>query len=69
MTRFGTLIAVEARVGLASGLRRAVHPGTTGPLAIDTTTGAVLAWTRVTRLPSDIVTIEALDEGPTGGDP
>jgi hypothetical protein len=46
-----------------------VHPGTTGPLAIDTTTGEVLAWTRVTRLPSDIVTIEALDEGPTGGDP
>ena len=44
-------------------------PGKTGPLAIDTITGEVLAGTRVARLPHDIVTIETLDEGPTGGDP
>jgi len=63
-----TLIAVEVRVGLASGVRRATHPGKTRPLAIDTTTGEVLARTRVARLPHDIVTIETLDERPTGGD-
>jgi len=63
-----TLIAVEARIGLGSGVKRATPPGTTGPLAINTTTGEVLAWIRVDRLPSDIMTIEALDEGPTGGD-
>jgi len=62
------LIAVEARVGLVSGVRRATHPGKTRPLAIDTTTGEVLAGTRVAHLPHDIVTIEPLDEGPTGGD-
>jgi hypothetical protein len=63
------LIAVKARVGLVSGARRAMYPGTTGPLAIDTTTGEVLAGTRVDRLPHNSMTIEALDEGPTGGDP
>jgi len=36
---------------------------------IETTTGDVLAWIRVDRLPYDIMTIEALDEGLTGGDP
>jgi hypothetical protein len=50
-------------------VRRATYPGTTGPLAIDTTTGEVQVGTRVKRLPHDNVTIEALDEGPTGGDP
>jgi hypothetical protein len=49
-------------------VKRATPPGTTGPLAINTTTGEVLAWIRVDRLPSDIMTIEALDEGPTGDD-
>jgi hypothetical protein len=49
-------------------VKRATHPGTTGPLAIDTTTGGVLTGTRVTRLSHDIVTIETLNEGPTGGD-
>jgi hypothetical protein len=63
------LIAVKARVGLVSGARRATYPGTTGSLAIDTTTGEVLAGTRVNRLPHNSMTIEALDEGPTGGDP
>ena len=63
-----TLIALEARVGLVSGVRRATHPGKTGLLAIETITGEVLAGTRVERLPYDIMTIEALDEGPTGGD-
>jgi hypothetical protein len=50
-------------------VRRATYPGTTGPLAIDTTTGEVRVGTRVERLPYDIITLEALDEGPTGGDP
>jgi hypothetical protein len=63
-----TLIAVEARVGLVSGVRRATHPGTIGLLAIETMTGEVLAWTRVERLPLDIVTIKPLDKGLTGGD-
>jgi hypothetical protein len=49
-------------------VRRATHSGKTRPLAIDTTTGEVLAGTRVNRLPYDIMTFEALDEGPTGGD-
>jgi hypothetical protein len=34
-----TLIAVEARVRLVSGVRRATHPGKTGLLAIETITG------------------------------
>jgi hypothetical protein len=63
-----TLIAVEARVGLVSGVRRATHPGKTGLLAIETITGEVLAWTHVERLLHDIVTIKPLDKGPTGGD-
>ena len=63
-----TLIAVEARVGLVSGVRRATHPGKTGLLAIDTTTGEVLAWTHVERFLHDIATIKPLDKGPTGGD-
>jgi hypothetical protein len=49
-------------------VRRATPPGTTGLLAIDTITGEVRAWTRVARLPYDIVTIETLDEASTGGD-
>jgi hypothetical protein len=49
-------------------MRRATYPGTTGPLAIDTTTGEVRVGTRVARLPHDIVTIETLDEASTGGD-
>ena len=49
-------------------MRRATHSGTTRPLAIDTTTGEVLAGTRVNRLPYDILTFEVPDEGPTGGD-
>jgi hypothetical protein len=44
-------------------------PGTTGPLAIETLTGEVLAGTRIAPLPHDIATIEALAEGPTGADP
>jgi hypothetical protein len=44
-------------------------PGTTGPLAIETTTGDVLACLRVEHVSHDIATMEALDEGPTGGDP
>jgi hypothetical protein len=63
-----TLIAVEARIGLGSGVRRATHPGTIELLAITSITGEMLVRTRVERLPPDIVTIEALDEGPTGGD-
>jgi hypothetical protein len=43
-------------------------PGPTGPLAIDTTTGEGRAGTRVVALPHDILTIEPLDEGSTGGD-
>jgi len=48
-------------------VKRATYPGTTGPLAIDTTTGEVLTETRVTRLSHDIVTIETLDKASTGG--
>jgi hypothetical protein len=47
---------------------RATHPDTTGSRAIETITGEVLAWTRVERLPHDVVTIKPLDKGPTGGD-
>jgi hypothetical protein len=63
-----TLIAVEARVGLVSGVRRTTHPGKTGLLAIETITGEVLAWTHIEHLLHDIVTIKPLDKGPTGGD-
>jgi hypothetical protein len=49
-------------------VRRATHSGKTRPPAIDITTGEVLAGTRVNHLPYDIMTFEALDEGPTGGD-
>jgi hypothetical protein len=60
--------AVEARIRLVSGVRRATHPGTTGPPAIETITGDVLVCLRVERVSPDIATIEPLDEGPTGGD-
>jgi hypothetical protein len=50
-------------------VQRATSPGTTGPLAIDATTGEVLVGIRVARLPHDLVTIEPLDEETTGGDP
>jgi hypothetical protein len=63
-----TLITVEARVGLGSGVKRATYPGTIGPLAIDTAMGEVLTGTRVARLSHDIVTLETLDKASTGGD-
>jgi hypothetical protein len=49
-------------------VKRATYPGTTGPLAINTTTGEVLTGTRVMRLSHDIVTIETLNKASTGGE-
>jgi hypothetical protein len=62
------LSTVAACVGPGSGGPWARPPGATGRLAIDTITGEVLAGTPVGRLPHDILTIEPLGEGSTGGD-